>query len=173
MKTKLILILMISMALVFVSCENDSQPLKSISDIQNVETQSLSKTWQQSGDELGDKLMQGMVDGDIDVVMSCFWNSPDFIFVSESGVITRGWDNMKAGVTGMINATESRKLTVQSVSRFRVGDEVYSVGIATWELQIKEGPKVEFQEVWTDVAKKVKGNWVYLVDHAHDLTPFP
>ena len=144
--------------------------------MQNLEGQSLSKTWQQSGDELGDKLMQGMADGDIDVVMSCFWNSPDFIFVSENGVITRGWDNMKVGVTGMINATSSRELTVQSVSRFRVGDEVYSVGTATWDLQFKPevlgGAHIVFQEVWTDVAKKVKGNWVYLVDHAHDLTPF-
>ena len=137
MKTKLILILMLSMALVFVSCENDSQPLQSISDMQNVEAQSLNKAWEQSSIELGEKLMQGMADGDIDVVMSCFWNSPDFIFVSESGVITRGWDNMKAGVTGMINSTEWRELTVQSVSRFRVGDEVYSVGIATWKFQIK------------------------------------
>ena len=118
MKTKLILTLMLSMALVFVSCENDSQPLQSISDMQNVEGQSLSKTWEQSSDELAEKLMKGMADGEIDVVMSCFWNSPDFIFVSEKGDIVRGWDDMKIGVTGMINATETRELTVQSVRRF-------------------------------------------------------
>ncbi len=173
MKTKLILILLLSMTLVFVSCENDSQPLQSISDMQSLEGQSLSKSWEQSAEDLAQKLMDGMWAGDVDAVMSCFWNSPDFIFVRDNGMPGHGWDAMKMRVERIINQTESRELTITEARRFRLGDEVYSAGKATWEkfYYFAYGGEHEmFLESWTNVAKKVGDNWVYVVYHEHYIS---
>ena len=170
MKSVVISVLMLSMTLIFVSCENESQPIESTSD---VTTQSLNKPWPVALEELGEKFTTAFANGDVDVVMSCFWNSPNTLLVLENGVVVQGWDNIYVGIEGLIAATEWRTLTVDEIiSQFRIGDEVYTVGKATWHYQVIGGPEVQFQEVWTDVAKKVKGNWVYVVDHAHDLTPF-
>lgn len=172
MKNYAFLISVLVFALLFVSCENESQPISA--DMSNVETPSLEKgiPWQVALDALSDKFLTAMEAGDLDGFMECIWNSPDFIFVSEKGQISRGWNNMKVGVEGLMNATEWRKLTVDEISSFRLGDAVYSVGVATWNFKLKNGPEIKFKEVWTDVAKRIDGKFVYVVDHAHDLTPF-
>jgi ketosteroid isomerase-like protein len=150
MKLKVVLILALLAALFFMGCENTD-----------------------AVQELGEKFVTAFNEGDLEAVMSCWWNSPNTLLVLENGVVVQGYDNIYAGVEGLINGTEWRTLTVDEIiSRFRVNDEVYTVGKATWHYKIIDGPEISFQEVWTDVAKKVGGKWVYVVDHAHDLTPF-
>lgn len=172
MKTKVFLILTLVLALLIVSCDNESQP--TIVGSSNVESSNLEKgnAWQLALDALVHKFTSSMEAGDIDGFMECIWNSPDFVFVSQNGEITRGYNNMKVIAEGIINATEWRTLKVKQISSFKAGDAVYSVGIATWDYKLKNGPEITFDEVWTDVAKRVHGKFVYLVDHTHDLTPF-
>ncbi len=109
--------------------------------------------------------------------MNCFWNSPDLILVLENGWVVRGWDNVRAGVQDMFEAHESLSLEVNEISRFRFGNNVYAVGIATWTRTLKPayggGGTTTFVEVWTDVRQKVHGKWVVIMNHPHDLTPFP
>lgn len=172
MKTKLILILMIAMALVFVSCQNESQPLQSMGDMQNLEGQSLSKTWEQAAEDLNEKFTKAMADLDIDAFMECIWNSPDAILVLERGDIVRGWDNIYGGVAGMMATYGKLDLEINRISRFRYGDFVFSVGQATWKRWLPSSdfngpPDESFQEVWTDVTRKVKGKWVVVVNHPH------
>ena len=172
MRVYLVLASILMIAVIFVSCEMDNQP--TFVETTDTEAQNLEKRdlWQHALDMLGEKFTSSLKNGDVDGFMECVWNSPDFIFVNADGQITRGWDNMRAGVEGLINSTEWRELTVDEISSFKLGDEVYSVGLATWKFQLKGGSYVEFQEVWTDVAKRIDGKFVYIVDHAHDLTPF-
>jgi hypothetical protein len=110
--------------------------------------------------------------------MSCLWNSPDFILVLENGWVVRGWDNARAGLAQMFEAHESLSLIIDEISRFRVGRNVYAVGKATWTRTLKPaygGGTTSFQEVWTDVRQWQwrSGKWVVMVNHPHDLTPFP
>ena len=155
MKAIQILTAILIFAFLCISCESDSQPTFVETNDSQIESLEKRELWRDALKMLGEKFTSSMNKGDLDGFMDCIWNSPDFIFVSESGQIVRGWDNMRAGVEAMMNATEWRELTVDEVSSFRLGDEVYSVGIATWKFQLKGGPYVEFEEVWTDVAKRV------------------
>ena len=147
-----------------VSCKNESPNKTPSHEREN--------TWQLSYDTLSHNFITAIEAGNIDGVMECIWNSPNFIFVNEKGEISRGWNKMKVVISGLINATEWRKLTINEISSFRSGDAVYSVGLATWNFKLKDGPEIKFNEVWTDVAKRINGKFVYIVDHAHDLTPF-
>lgn len=73
----------------------------------------------------------------------------------------------------MIDAHEYPNLEVNEISRFRLGEEVHSVGTATWTRTLKDefgGGTTTFVERWTDVTRKVNGEWVYIVDHAHEPT---
>jgi hypothetical protein len=92
--------------------------------------------------------------------------------VNSNGTITRGWDNMKAEFEQFVDSTEWRELSGESISTFQHGDAFYTVGICKWKFQLKNGPLVEFREVWTDVSKVIDGKLVYIVNHPHDLTPF-
>ena len=171
MKLKLVLILALVAALFFLGCENIDPPTQNPVDDQ--QQQSLNKPWQDAVNELAERFVTGFNEGDLEKVMSCWWNSPNTLLILENGVVVQGYDNIYAGVEGLINGTEWRTLTVDEIiSRFRVNDEVYTVGKATWHYKIIDGPEVSFQEVWTDVVKKISGKWVTIVDHAHDLTPF-
>ena len=131
--------------------------------------------WEQEQVDLAQRLCNAFVNKTVDGVMACFWNSPDAVLVLEDGSVIRGWRNIRDGVQGMIDGHENLGLTVNEVSRFRLGDEVISVGTATWTRTLKEelgGGTKTFVERWTDVSRKVDGKWVYVMDHAHDLTPF-
>lgn len=171
MKLKLVLILALLAALFFMGCENIDPPTQN--PVDDPQQQSLNKPWPDAVNELAERFVTGFNEGDLEKVMSCWWNSPNTLLILENGVVVQGYDNIYAGVEALINGTEWRTLTVDEIiSRFRVNDEVYTVGKATWHYKIIDGPEVSFQEVWTDVVKKISGKWVTIVDHAHDLTPF-
>jgi ketosteroid isomerase-like protein len=167
MKFKAISILMLSMIFIIVSCEDESQPLGSSFDMQNSEPQALSKNWQQSAEDLNAKFLAAIADHDIDAFMSCIWNSPEALLVLEHGIIVRGWDNIKGGVTGLMASHANLDLEINRISRFRFGNVVYSVGQATWTRTGGPAPDESFQEVWTDITRKVNGKWVVIVNHPH------
>jgi ketosteroid isomerase-like protein len=179
MKISVFLILLFSFAFLFVSCENDVQPTESVADQPNEnatwqETESLEKPltgWEEANEELGERFLAAFAAKDLDGVMDCFWNSPDLILCLEDGFVVRGWDNVRFGVQMLMDGHDALLLEVNEVSRFRLGANVYSVGTATWT-RTANGVTTSFVERWTDVARKVNGNWVYITDHAHDLTPF-
>jgi len=159
-----------STILIFVFCENESQTTGG--EMQNEESESLNDQWQQEIKELMEKLIAAMRDGNLDLIMSCLWNSPNFIMITSNGNILQGWDNMRADTEQFINSTEWREISLESRKSFRHDNEIYTVGTAKWKFQLKDGPLVEFREVWTDVSKRINGNLVYILNHAHDLTPF-
>ena len=176
MKTPaLFLSLMICLA---VGCDNDADPIESIAGIGD---QSLAKTswgdrgWEREVEDLATRFLTAISERDLDGFMSCWWQSPDVTLVLENGIVVRGYDNIRAGVEGLMEAHSYLNVEVLEISRFRLGDEVYAVGTAVWTRTLKPeygGGTTSFTERWTDVARKINGTWVYVVDHAHDLTPF-
>jgi len=147
---------MLATILISVSCNDESQP-----------TGVVAETWQQSMEKLYETYLQAMADKDVDAFMSCIWKSPDAVLVLEHGIIVRGWDNIYGGVAGMMAQHENLSLVIDNLSQFQFGDFVFSVGQATWTRT--GGPEADysFQEVWTDVAKKVDGEWVVVMNHPH------
>lgn len=144
------------------------------SGVENQPTE-IATDWERAQEELVQRFLTAFADKDVDGVMECFWNSPDVILVLENGLVVRGWENIRAGLQAMIDAHEELNLEVNEVSRFRFGEAVHSIGTATWTRTLKDefgGGTTTFVERWTDVSRKVNGKWVYIVDHAHDLTPF-
>ncbi len=105
----------------------------------------------------------------LDGVMDCFWDSPDLIMVL-FGNVQRGAEAVRADLAQFFEQNESIKLTVNESSSVPVGDAVMTVGTATCELKPKNGPSTQVVEVWTDLARKIDGRWVYVLDHT---TPIP
>ena len=183
MKISVFLILLFSFAFLFVSCENDVQPTESVADQPNEnaawqETESLEKSltgWEIGVEDMGIRFTEAIANKDLDAFMECWWNSPDVTLVLENGTVVRGWDNIRAGVEMLMDAHIELNLEVDEISRFRLGETVYAVGTATWTRTLKPeygGETTVFTEHWTDAARQIKGQWVYVIDHAHDLTPF-
>lgn len=177
MKTKLIITSLLFWALFIISCENESQP--TFIEFPESESSSLEKdghfkNLESAYQEMGEVFQSAFVDGDVDAFMSCFWNSPKLINVGANGQVTHGWDANYAGVEGLFNVTEpgSREVTIDELSQFVLNNELYTVGLATIKFKFIDGPLVEYQEVWTDVTRKIKGKLVIVMNHAHDLTPF-
>jgi uncharacterized protein (TIGR02246 family) len=121
-------------------------------------------------EDLNKRFTEGMSQMDIEQVMSCFWNSPDMIFVNFDGTVFRGFDKVRKSVEQLFAQSESLSLAIDEVSHIRQGESVFAVGTATYEMKTKEGISQRITERWTDVRRKVDGLWVYVMDHAHALT---
>jgi len=164
MKNFILMFMVIGTVLIFFGCENEVQPTESAIEVD--ETESLEKCfrgnrWEKHHDKLLDKFLTAMNTKDIDTFMECWLKSPDAVLVIEIGWIVQGWDNIRAGVQNMMETTTNLHLEV-------IDRCIYSVGLATWTRD-----NLIFQEVWTDVATISDGKLVFVMDHAHDLTPFP
>jgi uncharacterized protein (TIGR02246 family) len=122
-------------------------------------------------EDLNKRFTEGMSQKDIERVMSCFWNSPDLIFVNFDGTVFRGFDNVRKAFEQLFTQSESLSLVIDEVSHIRQGESVFAVGTATYEMKTKEGISQRMTERWTDVRRKVDGRWVYVLDHAHALAP--
>lgn len=120
--------------------------------------------------DLDQRFTDGMSRMDIEQVMTCFWNSPDVIFVRHDGTVFRGFDSIRKDVEQMFAQHESLSLVIDEVSYTRQGESVFAIGTATYEGKTKDGTSQKIVERWTDVRRKVDGRWVYVLDHAHALT---
>jgi len=122
-------------------------------------------------EDLDQRFTGGMSRKDIEQVMSCFWNSPDLIFVIYDGTVFHGFDNVRRAFEQMFAQCEGLSLVIDEVSHIPQGDSVFAVGTATYEMTTNEGTSQKITERWTDVRHKVDGRWVYVMDHAHALLP--
>ena len=124
--------------------------------------------------ELDRRFCEAMSQKDIEQVMSGVWDSPDMTFVDFEGNVFRGPDNFRKVVEGMFAQFESIRLVIDEVSHVRVGDAVFAVGTATYDMQAQDGTSQQIRERWTDVRIQVDGRWVMALDHIHLLaSPSP
>jgi uncharacterized protein (TIGR02246 family) len=145
-----------------VSCEKqveNEEQAKSLSDADLVANQ-----------ELDQRFMDAMNQMDIEKLMSCLWNSPDLIFVDFDGNVNRGYDNIREVFEQFFDQFESLSLVCDEISHIRAGNSVFAVGTATYTMQTKDGTSQQVTQRWSDVRGKVKGHWVYVLDHVHFLS---
>jgi uncharacterized protein (TIGR02246 family) len=121
--------------------------------------------------EFDRRFCEAMSQKDIEQVMSCVWDSPDLTFVDFEGNVFRGPDNFRKVVEGMFAQSESLRLVIDEISHVRVGDAIFAVGTATYDMQAQDGTSQQIRERWTDVRIQVDGRWVCALDHIHLLAP--
>ncbi len=120
--------------------------------------------------ELDQRFLDGMNQMDIEKLMSCFWNSPDLIFVDFDGNVNRGSNNIRKVFEQFFAQFESLSLVCDEISHIRAGNSVFAVGTATYSMQMKDGTTKQVTQRWSDVRGKVEGRWVYVLDHVHFLS---
>ena len=165
MKKSLIRFSIFNLALLLiltVSCKNQvesGEQAKSLTDAELLGNQELDQRFIESMDQM-----------DIEKLMSCFWNSPDLIFVDFDGNVNRGSDNIRKVFEQFFTQFESLSLVCDEISHIRAGNSVFAVGTATYSMQMKDGTSQQVTQRWSDVRGKVEGRWVYVLDHVHFLS---
>lgn len=101
---------------------------------------------------------------DLDAAMACFWNDPDLV-VALNGAVYRGFDAVRAATKELLDQNESIRMEVNEVTLLPSGDGVIGVGTATLDLKPASGPRQLMVERWSDLRRKIDGNWVYVLDH--------
>jgi uncharacterized protein (TIGR02246 family) len=148
--------------LLIVSCQKQ---------VENEEqAKSLSAADLVANQELDQRFMDAMNQMDIEKLMSCFWNSPDLIFVDFDGNVNRGYDNIRKVFEQFFDQFESLSLVCDEISHIRAGNSVFAVGTATYTMRTKDGTSQQVTQRWSDVRGKVEGHWVYVLDHVHFLS---
>ena len=165
MKKSLIRFSIFNLALLLiltVSCKNqveNGEQAKSLTDAELLGNQELDQRFIESMDQM-----------DIEKLMSCFWNSPDLIFVDFDGNVNRGSDNIRKVFEQFFTQFESLSLVCDEISHIRAGNSVFAVGTATYSMQMKDGTSQQVTQRWSDVRGKIDGRWVYVLDHVHFLS---
>jgi uncharacterized protein (TIGR02246 family) len=165
MKKSLIRFSIFNLALLLiltVSCKNQvesGEQAKSLTDAELLGNQELDQRFIESMDQM-----------DIEKLMSCFWNSPDLIFVDFDGNVNRGSDNIRKVFEQFFTQFESLSLVCDEISHIRAGNSVFAVGTATYSMQMKDGTSQQVTQRWSDVRGKIEGRWVYVLDHVHFLS---
>ena len=114
--------------------------------------------------DLDRQLTQAMGRKDLDAVMACFWNDPDLV-LALNGDVYRGPDAVRARLKELFDQNESIRLEVNEVTHIPSGDGVIGIGTATYEFKPASGPRQLMVERWSDLRRKIDGNWVYVLDH--------
>jgi hypothetical protein len=172
MKIKLIFILLVSFTCLFIGCENEAAPTESIAAIEDdgdLEKGRFHKNWLEGNLALEEKFGVGIMNKDVDLFANCFWNDPNFCFVTATGEVVRGYEANREGIVQLFETFETIEVEVHWIDRWLVGRKVYAVGEASFRMVMYDGTVVEYKEVWTDGRMKVKGEWVIFLNHAHML----
>lgn len=110
--------------------------------------------------------------GDIDGLMSNYWNSPELIVYPPMALETKGWNAVKAGISqGLVSSPGARINFVDS--RYQViGDAVICSGKWRMTLPSKDGFPFVVEGRYTDIKAERNGKWVIIIDHASIPWPF-
>ena len=123
-----------------------------------------STNWETENNALDRRFLEAMAAKDVDAAMSCFLASPDLIVVLW-GKEMRGPAQVRAALNQLFDNYDQVKLDIDRVVELSCGECVIAVGQATYTLS-KHGKQSKVTELWTDVRRKVNGEWVYALDHA-------
>ena len=135
------------------------------------QAKSLSEEDLSGNRELDQRFFEAMSLMDIEKLMSCFWDSPDVIFVDYDGNVFRGSEDIRKVFEQFLDQFESLSLSGDGgYSIIRAGNSVFAIGTSTYSMQMKDGTSKKVTQRWSDVRGKVEGRWVYVLDHVHFLS---
>jgi uncharacterized protein (TIGR02246 family) len=110
--------------------------------------------------------------GDADAVTQCY--AEDAVLWLPGAPMMKGREAIHAGYVDFFSHYTIKSVELTRDGHSEMGDDAASWGSFRMTLVSREDGK-ESAEVgrYTDVSRKVDGEWVYLVDHASDDPPTP
>jgi ketosteroid isomerase-like protein len=108
--------------------------------------------------------------GDADAITKCY--APDAVLWFPGGPMAKGSKEIHDGYAGFFSANTVKDAAVKEMGSKTVGND--SVGWGTYT--VTTTPKAGATTVtetgrYTEVAKRIGGKWVYVVDHASNDPP--
>ena len=103
--------------------------------------------------------------GDADAVAQCY--AADAVLWLPGAPIMQGRDAIRAGYVDFFSAMTIKSVTLSQMGKSSSGDEASSWGTYSMVYVSKaDGKEITDNGRYTDVSRKIDGNWQYLVDHA-------
>jgi ketosteroid isomerase-like protein len=131
--------------------------------------QELSDAVMAGNARLDGRFCEAMNNRDIEGAMECFLDSPDLVVVLYGNVL-RGPTLVRQFLLNLFASNSMVHLEINAVAHWILGDTVFALGTATYEFQALDGSKSRLKECWTDARQKVAGRWVYVLDHAAQIS---
>jgi len=131
--------------------------------------QELSDAVKAANTRLDSRFVQAMSSKDVEGAMACFLDSPDLVVVLH-GKVLRGPAAVQQFLAELFSSMRTVRLEINEVTHWSLGETVFAVGTATYEFEGLDGTRSVLKEYWTDARQKVGGRWVYVLDHATQIT---
>ena len=117
---------------------------------------------------LDSRFCDAMSNKDVEGAIECFLDSPDLVVVLY-GKVLRGTAIVRQFLTELFSRMKTVHLQINEVTHWSLGETVFAVGTATYDLETPDGTKSKLQECWTDARQRVAGRWVYVLNHATQI----
>jgi ketosteroid isomerase-like protein len=127
--------------------------------------QELNEAMTAANARLDSRLCEAMSNKDIEGAMGCFLDSPDLVVVLY-GKVLRGPAAVRQFLTELFSRMKTVHLQINEITHWSLGDSVFAVGTATYDMETPDGTRSKVQACWTDARQKVAGRWFYVLDHA-------
>jgi ketosteroid isomerase-like protein len=118
--------------------------------------------------QLDNRFLAAMSNKDVEAAMACFLDSPDLVVVLYGSVL-RGPAAVRQFLMDLFSRMRTVRMEINEVSHWSLGETVFAVGSATFEMEALDGTTSALKEYWTDARQKVAGRWVYVLDHATQI----
>jgi ketosteroid isomerase-like protein len=133
----------------------------------------LSSADQKANEELDSRFEQTFNKKDLDGVLACILNSPEYCHVSY-GAVTRGRDTYAGEVGGLFKSFAGVKFEHTINPYWKIGDTVFAIGTGMITLTNPGADPVFVPMFATSARQMVDGKWVYLMIHlSAPPTPAP
>ena len=130
--------------------------------------QELSEAMAAANACLDSRFCEAMNNKDVEGAMRCFLDSPDLVVVLYGKVLC-GPTALRQFLDEFFTSTKTVHLEINEVTRWSLGETVFAVGTATYDMEAPDGKRSKLQECWTDARQRVTGRWVYVLDHATQI----
>jgi ketosteroid isomerase-like protein len=118
--------------------------------------------------ELDRKFLEGHRVLDTDMIMGLFTKSPDIFFISPTGVIYQGRDQVRQSIEKFFGRVVTMTGVIDQVTYLPSGNGgVIAYGQVTYHRQLQGSAPDQRVVVWTDYRRKENGKWVIVFRHAH------
>jgi ketosteroid isomerase-like protein len=119
-----------------------------------------------SANELDRNFSEAYNQGDLEKIMSLYWNSPDLYSYMPGNMVTHGFEETKQSFMEDFKNNAGAKLELHDIKNTVYGDAVVGHGTFTWTLAIEGQEPIVSKGRYTDVKTMKDGKMVYVIDHA-------